>query len=33
MKGELRIALEFVEVSPVSAKKLSAFMGKTSDGS
>jgi transcriptional regulator with XRE-family HTH domain len=32
MRGELRIALEFVEVSPVSAKKLHAFMDKANDG-
>ncbi len=31
MRDELRIALEFMEVSPVSAKKLRAFMDKAGD--
>ena len=31
MKDELRLALEFVEVSPVSSKKLHAFMDKAND--
>lgn len=33
MRDELRIALEFVEVSPVSAKKLRSFMDRAGEGS